>query len=242
MSRMNTYAYGCRDARTGPYYGSGSGRLHALFTKLKRASMGPIRLFVVGVLLVSPSSAAASFSQARAHAALARPASIAPAAPGFDIPLGADTVRVELTAPGTLHVQFRKAGHAPTPTMVIDPVSEASPRPHADISQDADGSRMQSPQLEAVWDRRHGELRIGVPGQAPLLRQFALPSLGQGRLSLIHAKGEPMYGIGGFDATEPATAGLLRDGYRPVTAGEQGHAGAPFVWTTAGYGVLIDGV
>ncbi|HET6805026.1 MAG TPA: TIM-barrel domain-containing protein, partial [Frateuria sp.] len=63
-----------------------------------------------------------------------------------------------------------------------------------------------------------------------------------GRLSLIHAKGEPMYGIGGFDATEPATAGLLRDGYRTVTAGEQGHAGAPFVWSTAGYGVLIDGV
>ena len=242
MSRMNTYAYGCRDARTGPYYGSGSGRLHALFTKLKRASMGPITLFVVGVLLVSPSSAAASLSQARAHAALARPASITPAAPGFDIPLGADTVRVELTAPATLHVQFRKAGHAAAPTIVIDPALQATSRPGADVSHDTNGARLHSAQLEAVWDKQRGELRIGVPGQAPLLRQFALPSLAHGRLSLIHAKGEPMYGIGGFDATEPATAGLLRDGYRPVTAGEQGHAGAPFVWTTAGYGVLIDGV
>ena len=132
MSQMNTYATGCRDVRNGPYYGPGPGRLHALFTKLKRASMGPITLFVVGVLLVSPSSAAASLSQARAHAALARPASIAPAAPGFDIPLGADTVRVELTAPGTLHVQMRKAGHAATPTIVIDPALHASARPSAD--------------------------------------------------------------------------------------------------------------
>jgi hypothetical protein len=168
--------------------------------------MGPITSFVVGVLLVSPSSAAASLSQARAHTAPARPASLTPAAPGFDIALGADTVRVELTAPGTLHVQYRKAGHATAPTIVIDPDAQPSTRPVAEVSQDADGARLHSAQLDAVWDRQHGELRIGVPGQPPLLRQFALPSLGYGRLSLIHARGEAMYGIGGFDATEPATA------------------------------------
>ena len=246
MSRMNTYANGCRDARHGSYHGPGLARLHALFIKLKHASTGPITLVVVGVLLVSPSSAAsssaASLSQARTHAAPARTASIAPAAPGFDIPLGADTVRIELTAPGTLHVQFRKAGHVPASTIVIDPALPAATRPGAEVSHDAAGMRLHAARLEAVWDKQHGELRIGLPGQPPLLRQFALASLGEGRLSLIHTKGEPMYGIGGFDATEPATAGLLREGYRPVTAGEQGHAGAPFVWSTAGYGVMIDGV
>ncbi|UGB39475.1 TIM-barrel domain-containing protein [Frateuria soli] len=171
-----------------------------------------------------------------------RSATATQARPGFDIPLDAGTLRVELVAPGTLHVQFHKGGHAPAPTIVIDPALHAVAPSDVQVTQEAGGARLQSARLEAVWDKQHGELRIGVPGQAPLLRQFALSSLGHGRLSLIHAKGEPMYGIGGFDATEPATAGLLRDGYRPVTAGEQGHAGAPFVWTTAGYGVLIDGV
>ncbi|MEI7037972.1 TIM-barrel domain-containing protein [Fulvimonas yonginensis] len=190
---------------------------------------------------MSPSSAA-SLSQARAHLAPARPAALVPAGPGFDIPLGADMVRVELSAADTLHVQFRRAGHAPTPTLVVDPAPQPAPRAQAELVEQDGLVRLHGPQLEAVWDKRQGVLSIGRPGQAPLLRQFALPSLAQGRLSLIHAKGEPMYGIGGYDATEPATAGLLRDGYRPVTAGEQGHAGAPFVWTTAGYGVLIDGV
>lgn len=234
MTQMNTYANGCRDLRVGAYHGRG---LHILFTKFKSAWMGPITWLVVGVSLVSPSSAAASISQARAHAALARPTSLAP---GFDIALGADTVRVELTAPGTLHVQFRATGHAPS--IVIDPAPQASRRPSAEVSDDGATTRLHSAQLDAVWDKQHSELRIGRPGEPPLLRQFALNSLGQGRLTLIHTKGETMYGIGSFDATEPATAGLLRDGYRPITAGEQGHAGAPFVWTTAGYGVLIDGV
>lgn len=242
MSQMNTNAYGCRDLRRQPYHGPGSARLHALFTKLKRASTGPVTWLVFGVLLVSPSSPAASLSKARAHAALAKPASLAPAAPGFDIPLGDDALRVELTAPGILHVQYRAAGHAPAPTIVIDPAAQAAPAPAAEISRDDAGVHLHSAQLDATWDAQHGELRIGLPGQPPLLRQFALGSLAHGRLSLIHAKGEPMYGIGGFDAWEPATAGLLRDGYRAITAGEQGNAGAPFVWTTAGYGVLVDGV
>jgi alpha-glucosidase (family GH31 glycosyl hydrolase) len=192
-------------------------------------------------LLVSPSSAA-SFSQARAHAALARPVPSTHAAPGFDVPLGADTLRVELTAPNTLHVQYRRAGQAPAPTIVIDPAAAAAHCPAAEVAEDDTAMRLHCAQLEAVWDKQEGDLRIGLPGQPPLLRQFAPGSLAHGRLSLIHAKGEPMYGIGGFDAVEPATAGLLRDGYRTVTAGEQGHAGAPFVWTTAGYGVLVDGV
>jgi alpha-glucosidase (family GH31 glycosyl hydrolase) len=190
---------------------------------------------------VSPSSAA-SLSQARAHAALARPVPSTHAAPGFDVPLGADTLRVELTAPNTLHVQYRRAGQAPAPTIVIDPAAAAAHRPAAEVAEDDTAMRLHCAQLEAVWDKQEGDLRIGLPGQPPLLRQFAPGSLAHGRLSLIHAKGEPMYGIGGFDAVEPATAGLLRDGYRTVTAGEQGHAGAPFVWTTAGYGVLVDGV
>src|SRR5690606_11835855 len=52
--------------------------------------------------------------------------------------------------------------------------------------------------------------------------------------------GDALYGIGGFGANQPVTAGMLRDGRQVARAGKQGHAGAPFVWSTAGYGVLVD--
>lgn len=242
MTHMNTFAHGCCNAVGEAYHGSRRVGLHGLFTKLKGVSTRPITWVVLGVLLVSPSYAAASLSKAQAHAAPAGPVSPVSSAPGFDIPLAAGSLRVELSAPDTLHVQYRAATHAASPTIVIDPAPQPAPRVSAEVTEQAGGLRLHSAQLEAVWDKAHGELRIGRPGEAALLRQFALPSLAHGRLSLIHPKGEPMYGIGGFDDIEPATEGMLRTGYRTITAGEQGHAGAPFVWTTAGYGVLIDGV
>ncbi len=58
--------------------------------------------------------------------------------------------------------------------------------------------------------------------------------------SRSHAASDALYGIGGYNATEDAHAGLLRSGKQVATAGEQGHAGAPFVWSTAGYGILLD--
>ncbi|HEY2623560.1 MAG TPA: TIM-barrel domain-containing protein, partial [Dyella sp.] len=62
----------------------------------------------------------------------------------------------------------------------------------------------------------------------------------EGRWSLRHAKGDPQYGIGGLNAFDAATGDLLRQGKQVATAGNQGHTGAPLVWSTAGYGVLAD--
>lgn len=186
-------------------------------------------------------AAALLLTLGQSPAALAQPA-VAPPAHSFDIALGQDAVHVEFTAADTLHVQFRAAGRPGQPSVVIDRGAPTDAVPGLQFNEDADQLRLRSPLMEVTWNKRDGELSIGRVGEAPLLRQLDLPSLGRGQLSLLHAKGEPMYGIGGYNATEDASAGLLRNGRQIITAGEQGHAGAPFVWSTAGYGVLLDGV
>ncbi|MDE2349750.1 MAG: glycoside hydrolase family 31 protein, partial [Gammaproteobacteria bacterium] len=60
------------------------------------------------------------------------------------------------------------------------------------------------------------------------------------RIDLRAAADASLYGLSGYRNTNPSTAGLLRNGEWTVEAGEQGHAGAPWLWSTAGWGVLVD--
>jgi len=138
---------------------------------------------------------------------------------------------------GILHVQ---AGVPDAqPTLVLDPHPEQTQASvSVKISADKRSVTMTSERLMATWNR-DSTLSINDASGRHLLTLYLL-GLGDNRVAFMHAGGDAMYGIHGFNATEPATAGLLRQGDQVAKAGEQGHAGAPFVWSTAGYGVLLD--
>jgi alpha-glucosidase (family GH31 glycosyl hydrolase) len=160
----------------------------------------------------------------------------------FDIPVGQDRVRVALVAANILHVQFLAAGKAAAASLMIDPALQLPAPVDASVHSAGVQRRLDAKALHVIWDQRQGTLTVMDAARRVLLRQDDLAALGHGRLSLRHDAGEPLYGIGGYNATEDATAGLLRNGTQKATAGEQGHAGAPFVWTTTGYGVLLDSI
>ena len=65
-------------------------------------------------------------------------------------------------------------------------------------------------------------------------------SLARGTIMLRFAEGAPLYGIGGTDAFDKNPRRLLLHGRQVARAGAQGDAGAPLVWSTAGFGVLVD--
>lgn len=188
---------------------------------------------------------AATVALALAHAAPAhaQQASASANETGFDIPVGKDRLHVELTAVDTVHLQLRGSGVASTSSVVVDPAPAARPAPAVTLHRDGGSvTGLDSSALRVRWNAGSRELVIADAGDRVLLRQTDLEALPQGRFSFVHGAGQPMYGIGG-----PATAlkqdisgGLLRQGEVRATAGEQGHAGAPFVWSTAGYGVLLD--
>ncbi len=57
----------------------------------------------------------------------------------------------------------------------------------------------------------------------------------------VRNPGHSMYGLHSYEANNSADD-ILRDETegRPVTAGAQGDSGGPFMWSTAGYGLLVD--
>lgn len=74
--------------------------------------------------------------------------------------------------------------------------------------------------------------------------------LRRGRVIVQHNPADTLYGINGSGRLlrdyntdqydEESAAGLVRDQQEGLEAGAHGHAGAPLVWSTAGYGVLVD--
>ncbi len=52
--------------------------------------------------------------------------------------------------------------------------------------------------------------------------------------------GSDLYGVTGFNVWDDSSGGMLRNSGGWVEAGYQGDCGAPFIWSRAGFGVLID--
>jgi len=159
---------------------------------------------------------------------------------GIELALGKDVISLQLIAPGVLHVHYLPQDQGATASLVIDPQLNADTGLKPEVKQDAGTITLRSDQLVATWNKRTGALSVTDAQGHPLLQQANLAALAQGRIELTHAKNDALYGISGFEANKSVAAGLLRRGVQVAKAGKQGWAGAPLVWSTAGYGVLVD--
>ena len=148
-----------------------------------------------------------------------------PASVGFQVAQG--TVTVHYLSPDIARLSFvPKNGTAAAPTVVIDPALD-------DQATHSSGTN-----LPLHWLLREGALVALRDGHE--LLSVDLAALGRGEVQARHAAADPLYGIHGYGAFERADGGLQRNGKQVAKAGEQGNAGAPFVWSTAGYGLLAD--
>ncbi|MGC1550188.1 MAG: TIM-barrel domain-containing protein [Rhodanobacter sp.] len=157
---------------------------------------------------------------------------------GMTIDKGSGTAGVPLAihfdGTGIVHVRSGAIGQ---PALVLDPHSEQLHAP-VQVREDAHSVTMRSGQLTATWSKDRRDLSVDDASGHHLLT-FNPLTLSEGKIALMHAQSDALYGIHGFNNADPATAGLLRSGNQLAKAGEQGNAGAPFVWSTAGYGVLL---
>ncbi|WP_266170399.1 TIM-barrel domain-containing protein [Dyella subtropica] len=159
---------------------------------------------------------------------------------GWDLALaqGAVTVRF-LTADIVKLSYVPKGGTAASPTVVIDPDAAFPALTLPPVEQQGDEQWLGSDKAHLRWQARGDQLIVEDAAQRPLLR-IDVAALARGELVARHDKGDALYGIHGYGAFERADGGLRRKGRQVAKAGEQGFAGAPFVWSTAGYGVLVD--
>ena len=156
---------------------------------------------------------------------------------GFDLRLGQDVISLRWLAPNILRVHFLPDAHSGPRTEVLqDDAPFGLYQPH---TRDDTGVLVQSsPAMRVSW---HAErLEIASASGQHLLTLDDLRALAAGEAQLAVGAAAPLYGIGGYSAFDTSDAGLLRTGTWMAKAGAQGHAGAPWVWSTAGWGVLFD--
>ncbi len=158
---------------------------------------------------------------------------------GVTFRLGDERLSIQLDGADVVHVKAVPDARTDEPTLVMDPARQPRVVADVDVHEDDNAFVLASDRLVVVWHKRTGKLSVGKVGQRALLT-LDLAALAQGRVDLAHAAGQSLYGIGGYTIHQSVDDGLLRSGKRVAEAGEQGHAGAPFVWSTAGYGVLVD--
>jgi alpha-glucosidase (family GH31 glycosyl hydrolase) len=160
---------------------------------------------------------------------------------GADLRLSGGTLSLRLIGGNVLRLHFvPKTGETP-PTLVMAPRGADSSGTSVVAARRGKDLLLRGGELRVAIDEASGALAIFTGGaKQPLLRLPDVASLARGTLVLRFARGAPLYGIGGTDAFDRSPAGLLRRGRQIARAGAQGNAGAPFVWSTAGFGALVD--
>ncbi|WP_329741991.1 TIM-barrel domain-containing protein [Dyella sp. A6] len=160
---------------------------------------------------------------------------------GLELARGADRIQIRFLAPNVLDVHGMPDGKQTPPGIVMNPHPVLTGNVTASLKQDAHDVTLSTAGMVVTWDKRKARL-IVADAQGHELLHTDPTTLMAGRIVLNHDGSDPFYGIGGYDAFQPAPGGILRAGNQIAVAGQQGHPGAPFVWSTRGYGVLVDTV
>jgi alpha-glucosidase (family GH31 glycosyl hydrolase) len=162
-------------------------------------------------------------------------------ASGMDLVRGKDRITLRFLAPNVLQIHGMPDHISTPPGVVMDPHAAHGDLTNMHVTTTRDVTYIASDELAVTWDNHRSSLII-ADTHGHMLLQTNPASLIDGHIDLQHDANEALYGIGGYDAFGPAAGGLLRSGVQIVKAGEQGYPGGPFVWSTSGYGVLVDTV
>lgn len=157
------------------------------------------------------------------------------------VPLDHGILELSLVRDYVLHVHFLPGGKTTPPTLVMAPDAPGGVSSGTTIRRYGHEIVLRSGDIRVVLNGAAQTLELFTSGKRmPMLVAPRLERLRYGSVALRFPSGSPLYGIGGFNIFQPPKAGLLRRGVQVAEAGEQGDAGAPLVWSTAGFAVLVD--
>lgn len=173
---------------------------------------------------------------------------------GIDVHLPDDLIRLRLLRGNVLQVHVEPGGSITPPSLVIAPDAPQRAAEPVTATRQGNAATLASAMMRVELNTQTLMLSIyGTHGADVLLRQANLADLAHRRLILQYAKGAPFYGIHGFTAAglpligqpdcttaQYDTSGLLRYGRQVAKACPEGGDGAPFVWSTRGFGLLVD--
>lgn len=173
---------------------------------------------------------------------------------GVDVHLGDNLITLRLVRDDVLHVHLEPDGRTTPPSLVMAPEAPQQASGPVGVSHRGHVVTIASDAMKVELDTQSLALSVTDPAHHDaLLRQTNLAALAGHKLELHYAAGTPMYGIHSFSAQDGPlygtpdcttvkddTTGLLREGRQVAKACPEGGAGGPFVWSTRGFGLLVD--
>ncbi|MDP4145293.1 MAG: glycoside hydrolase family 31 protein [Bacillota bacterium] len=157
---------------------------------------------------------------------------------------GKDKITVKLCKDDLVKVDFLPEGKATAHTEVIadnkwDGANEGN-NVKAQIDTKSNPMTIKTDKMIVKIDKKTKRISIYDSKGNMLIKEQDVNDIYNKGVKFDHNSGDKFYGISGYTNTEESTAGMLKTGNVDVTAGAQGHPGGPFVWSTKGYGVLVD--
>jgi alpha-glucosidase len=154
--------------------------------------------------------------------------------------LKADTsvIVIDVIQPDAIRVQVNPNGIIEPDTEVVS--NRLFTRVGATINTSVNPIIISTEVMEVTIDLVTHNLVLYDSKKNILLEQPDLLRTLKAEVEFTHDQNDRLYGISGYDASQSSDEGILLGEADVVQGGQQGHPGAPLVWSSSGYGLLVD--
>lgn len=153
-----------------------------------------------------------------------------------------DILVIQALESGLVKIDYRPNGVAPSQeTPIIDP-NRTFAAVGAKIDTTTDPMTITTSKMKIELTKNPVRMTIKKSDGTSLLWEPSSGGVYYDGIRFLHNTTDNIYGIRSYSAFEgDSSSDLLRnDSNHPAHAGEQGDSGGPFMWSSAGYGVLVD--
>ncbi|MDR0292837.1 MAG: carbohydrate-binding protein [Oscillospiraceae bacterium] len=153
---------------------------------------------------------------------------------------GDDILELQVCESDILRANYRPNGVASSPsTPIIDPGRTWSPV-GAVINVTTNPMTINTPDMRIEIKKYPCRMTVKKADGTTLFWEPDNTGVFYEGVRFVRNSGHNMYGVHGYSANDGNGDILRNNATRAVRAGQQGDSGGPFMWSTAGYGLLVD--
>ena len=151
-----------------------------------------------------------------------------------------DLLTLEVCADGILRVNYQPDSVPQSPrTPIIDPGLQWD-QASASINAAADPITIETGEMRVEIAKTPCRMTVKKADGTTLFWEPQSGGVFHGGVRFVRQDSTNLYGIHSFDCFDQNGNLLRNDNTGAATAGQQGNSGGPFLWSTAGYGLLVD--
>ena len=148
-------------------------------------------------------------------------------------------IDLQVCSSNIFKVNYKPGGEEDEETLVIDPDLEWDTGNIVSSDLESDPAVLKTDDMTIRISKSDLSVSVYDSSNKLLLKQDSITA--SKTVSFSHNSGENFYGISGYGCGTNANDGSLRNnGKYDVTCASQGWAGGPFVWSSGGYGIIVD--